>query len=64
MSDGDADLHPDKPGQVVLDEALVAVIKRISAEWDLSPYEIVGILHTVAARVAHSSCKHAEDEVG
>lgn len=52
----------DRPGQVVLDDAICEAIKHARTEWDLTPYEIVGVLTTIAARWAHTSIVHEETE--
>lgn len=54
--------EPDRPGQVMLDDAICEAIKHARREWSLTPYEIVGVLTTIAARWAHTSIQHEDME--
>ncbi len=53
--------EPDRPGQVVLDDAITAAINAAIEEWDLTSYDVVGVLTIIAARFAHESIVHGDD---
>lgn len=55
-----ADQEPMRPGQAVLDDRIEEAIATVSHEWDLTTYEVVGVLHVMAARYAHRSIQHEE----
>ncbi len=56
MSEG-----PLHPSQSVLDDAIEDTIDRVVGEWNLSSFEVIGVLHMIAARIAHRSMEHDED---
>lgn len=53
-----SDREPDRPAQVVLDDAICDAITHAMREWNLTAYEVVGVLTIVAARYAHTSISH------
>ncbi len=50
----------DRPGEALLDEAIEAAISKALKEWDLTVYEVVGVLTVMAARIAHKAIDHDE----
>ncbi len=48
----------ERPGEALLDEAIEAAISKALKEWDLTVYEVVGVLHVMAARIAHRAIDH------
>jgi hypothetical protein len=47
---------------MVLDDAISDTIKRMKQEWAFTSYEVVGVLHVIAARYAHMTIIHEGDE--
>jgi hypothetical protein len=56
------DRKPDRPGQVALDDAVCEAIRRALREWDVTYYDVVGVLHMVADRYSHVVIEHEGEE--
>jgi len=57
-----SETDPDRPVQMLLDDAVCKAIEEMQAEWCLTAYDVVGVLTTIAARYAHDSILHPGDE--
>ncbi len=53
---------PLRDAQMMLDDAIDTTIERAFKEWDLTVYDVVGVLTVIAARYAHMSCVHEGDD--
>lgn len=54
--------EPDRPAQYQLEDALENTVEHCLKEWDLTSYDVVGVLTVMAARYAHQSIPHEECE--
>ncbi len=56
-----SDPVPTRPGQVVLDDAVCAAIGTAIKEWDLTTYEVIGVLTTIAHRMTYQLIDSQEE---
>ena len=51
----------DRDVQDALQEAIEEAIARVRMEWTVTVIDAVGVLHLVAARLAHQAIEHKEE---
>lgn len=56
------DKEPDRPAQVVLDDAICDAIKRAMHEWQVTQYDVCGVLSVILARYTHIHMDHSEED--